>query len=133
METAMRIPVWLTLGIALVAFLWGGYRVYLALRSEDRSKDSGNGSGTGNGEPEDGARRARADRRRGLGALTRRTHLLFGVVYLLLGVLLVATTFGYNPIGSMFGPRTEVPDKSAAPSKPGSVPSDQLPPVKPGT
>jgi hypothetical protein len=129
METAMRIPVWLTLGIALVAFLWGGYRIYLALRSEDRGKDHGS---SGNNEPEDGAGRARAGRRRGLGALTRRTHLLFGVVYLLLGVLLVATTFGYNPIGSMFGPRTEVPDKAAAPSKPGSVPSDQLPPVKPG-
>jgi len=111
----MRIPVWLTLGIALVAFIWGAYRIRLAFRSD--------------GEDE----RARAEGKRGLFALARRTHFLFGVVYLILGGLLVATTFGWNPIGGLFGPRTEVPDQAAAPSKPGSVPIDQLPPAKPET
>jgi hypothetical protein len=61
----------------------------------------------------------------------RRTHFLIGIVYLLLGAGLIATTFGWNPLGPMFGPRTERPDSGAAPSKPGSVPVDQLPPVKP--
>jgi hypothetical protein len=106
----MRIPVWLTLGIAVLAFLWGGYRIRLALRSDDEDA------------------RAR-DGKRGLFSLARRTHLLFGVVYLLLGVMLVATTLGWNPLGGLIGPRTETPAKQAAPSKPGSVPPDQLPPA----
>lgn len=105
----MRIPVWLTLGIAVLAFVWGGYRIRIALRSDDEDQ------------------RARAEGKRGLFALARRTHLLFGVAYLLLGVMLVATTLGWNPLGGLIGPRTEVPPRDAAPSKPGSVPPDQLP------
>jgi hypothetical protein len=105
----MRIPVWLTLGIAIVAFIWGGYRIRIALRSD--AEDS----------------RAR-DGKRGLFSLARRTHLLFGIVYLLLGFMLVATTFGWNPLGGLFGPSTEVPAKDAAPSKATTIPIDHLPP-----
>src|SRR5690242_10895476 len=100
----MRIPVWLTLGIALLAFVWGGYRIRIALRSDEQDE------------------RARGEGKRGLFALARRTHLLFGIVYLLLGAMLVATTFGWNPIGGLIGPSTETPARDAAPSKPGSVP-----------
>ena len=35
----------------------------------------------------------------GLYAMGRRTHVLIGVVYLLLGGALVATSFGWNPFG----------------------------------
>lgn len=108
----MRIPVWLTLGIAILAFVWGGYRIRIALRSDaedDRARDG----------------------KRGLFALARRTHLLFGVVYLLLGASLVATTFGWNPLGGLIGPPTTAPAKDAAPSKAGTIPIDQLPPPRP--
>jgi hypothetical protein len=112
METAMRVPVWLTLGIALLAFVWGAYRIRIAFRSDDADE------------------RAR-DGKRGLFALGRRTHLLFGIVYLLLGGALLATSLGWNPVGGLLGPRTEPPAHDAAPSKPGSVPADQLPPAPP--
>jgi hypothetical protein len=104
----MRVPVWLTLGIALLAFVWGAYRIRIAFRSD---------------EQDDRAR----DGKRGLFALARRTHFLFGLVYVLLGAALVATTLGWNPLGGLIGPRTEAPAPEAAPSKPGSVPRDQLP------
>jgi hypothetical protein len=53
-----------------------------------------------------------------------------GVIYLLLAGAVIATTFGWNPLGSMIGPSTAPPAKGAAPSKPGSVPIDQLPKPK---
>jgi hypothetical protein len=109
----LRIPVWLTLGIALLAFVWGGYRIRVAMRSDAQDD------------------RARGDGKRGLFALARRTHFLFGIVYVLLGFLLVATTFGWNPLGGLIGPPTAAPTKETAPSKPGSVPADQLPPAPP--
>jgi len=108
----MRIPVWLTLGIAVLAFVWGGYRIRIGLRNDDEDA------------------RAR-DGKRGLFALARRTHVLFGVVYLLLGFALVATTFGWNPLGGLIGPPTEVPAQDAAPSKARTIPIDHLPPPPP--
>jgi hypothetical protein len=107
----MRLPVWLTLGVALLVCVFGAYRMRIAFRSDEEDR--------------------RARERKGLYAMGRRTHFLIGVVYLLLGAGLIATTFGWNPLGPMFGPRTERPAAGAAPSKPGSVPVDQLPPVKP--
>ncbi|HEX3476330.1 MAG TPA: hypothetical protein VHT91_14995 [Kofleriaceae bacterium] len=105
----MRLPVWLTLGVALLVCVFGAYRIRIAFRSDEEDQ--------------------RARERKGLYAMGRRTHLLIGIVYLLLGAGLIATTFGWNPLGSMFGPRTERPARDAAPSKPGSVPVDQLPPA----
>lgn len=105
----MRLPVWLTLGVALLVCVFGAYRIRLAFRSDEEDE--------------------RARERKGLYAMGRRTHFLIGIIYLLLGAGLIATTFGWNPLGSMFGPRTERPASGAAPSKPGSVPADQLPPA----
>jgi hypothetical protein len=102
----MRVPVWLTLGIALAAFLFGAYRIRLGLRSDDA-------------DPQ--ARSAR-----GLHAMGRRTHVLMGIVYLLLGGLLIAMSFGWNPVGGMFGPATSAPTKDTAPTRTG-VPVDHLP------
>jgi hypothetical protein len=38
--------------------------------------------------------------KKGLYAMGKRTHLLIGIVYLLLSAALVATSFGWNPFGS---------------------------------
>jgi hypothetical protein len=103
----MRVPVWLTLGVAVLVCVFGLYRIRMAFRSDEEDQ--------------------RARERKGLYGMGRRTHFLVGVIYLLLGAGLVATTYGWNPLGGMIGPRTERPASDAAPSKPGSVPIDQLP------
>ena len=104
----MRIPVWLTLGVAALVVIFGVYRIRMVFRSDEED--------------------ARAKARKGLYGLGRRTHLLVGIVYLLLGAALVATSFGWNPFGNVFGPDTEVPTKDTAPSH--SIPIDKLPPPK---
>lgn len=105
----MHVPQWLTIGVAAIVMIFGFYRMRIAFRSDEEDQ------------------RARA--RKGLYAMGRRTHFLIGVVYLLLGGALMATSFGWNPMGGMFGPATETPGKAAAPSKDGSVPADGLVPA----
>jgi len=104
----MRVPVWLTLGVAILVLLFGAHRIRIAFRSDEEDE--------------------RARSRKGLYAMRRRTHFLVGVVYLLLGAALIATTFGWNPIGSMIGPPTEPPRKETAPTKAGTISIDHLPP-----
>jgi hypothetical protein len=79
----MRVPVWLTLGVAVLVCVFGLYRIRIAFRSDEEDE------------------RARA--RKGLYAMGRRTHFLIGVIYLLLGGALIATSFGWSPLGDMFG------------------------------
>jgi len=107
----MRVPTWLTIGIALVVCGFGLYRIRLAFRSGEAGEA---------GEGDEGRTR------RGFYAMGKRTHFLIGVVYLLLGGALIATSYGWNPFSNMFGPRTEAPTKDTAPTK-GGVPVDQLP------
>jgi hypothetical protein len=103
----MRIPVWLTLGVAVIVLGFGSYRLFLAFRKPtDLDKP-----------------------KRGLYAMSKRSHLLIGTVYVLLGIGLVATSFGFNPFGGSIGPDTQAPTKDTAPSPAGSVPKDQLAPV----
>lgn len=90
----MRVPVWLTLGIAALVMIFGVYRIRLALKVKDQSGD----------QP-----------RKGLYAMGKRTHLLIGIVYLLLAGALVATSFGWNPFGDSFG-STEKPPADKAPT-----------------
>ena len=99
----MRIPVWLTVAIAILVTGFGAFRIYLAMKKP--VEDDG--------------------RRGGFYRMSRRTHALIGTVYLLLGAALIATTLGWNPFGDLFGVDTETPPKSEAPST--SVPVDQLP------
>ena len=101
----MRIPVWLTLGVAALVIVFGVHRIRLSFRSEEEE--------------------ARARQRKGLYAMGRRTHRLIGIVYLLLGAALVATSFGWSPFGDLFGPSTAVPKEKPTST---SVPIDQLPP-----
>ena len=104
----LRLPIWLTLGIAALVIIFGVYRIVLSRRTE--------------------AEEARAQKRKGLYAMGRRTHLLIGIVYLLLGAGLVAASFGWNPFGNMFGPSTEEPSRDKMPSK--TIPLDNLPAPK---
>jgi hypothetical protein len=104
----MRVPVWLTLGVALLVCGFGVYRISLAFRSDVENE------------------RARA--RKGLYAMARRTHFLIGLVYLLLGAALISASYGWNPFGALFGPSTTAPTKDTAPTKGSSVPIDHLPP-----
>ena len=101
----MRVPVWLTLGVALLVCLFGAYRIRLGFRSDEDDQ--------------------RAREKKGLYAMGRRTHFLIGVIYILLGGALVATSFGWNPFGSAFGPRTEAPRKDAQAPAPAKDPAPQ--------
>ena len=105
----MRVPVWLTLGVAILVLVFGAYRIRLAFRSDEEDQ------------------RARA--KKGLYAMGRRTHFLIGLIYVLLGGALIATSFGWNPFGNFFGPSTEAPTKDTAPTKT-KVPIYQLPEPK---
>lgn len=93
MRGAMRIPMWLTLGVAGLVIVFGLYRMRLAFRSP--------------------AEEQRARQRKGLFALAGRTHFLIGLIYLLLGGALVATTFGWNPLAGTLG--TEAGTEAAKP------------------
>lgn len=94
----MRIPVWLTLGAAILVIVFGVHRIRLSFRSD--------------------ALEERARQRKGLYAMSRRTHRLIGIVYVLLGASLIAAMFGWNPVGSLLGPGTDATTPSTAPSKP---------------
>lgn len=86
----MRVPQWLTLGVAALVIVFGLYRIWMATR---RDADE------------------RAAKRWGLFGLPRRTHALIGVIYLLLGGALIATSFGWNPLAT-------------APEQPPTAPAD---------
>lgn len=101
----MRIPVWLTIAIAVFVTAFGAFRIYLAVKKPDATEEAP---------------------RRGFYRMGRRTHALIGVVYLLLGAALVATTLGWNPFGDMFAVDSKTPPKDEAPQKT-PVPVDQLP------
>ena len=107
----MRVPVWLTLGIALIVCVFGLYRIRLAFRADVADE--------------------RARPRKGLYSMGRRTHALIGVVYLLLGGALIATSFGWNPFGGAFGARTEAPRKDVAPRAGVPVTTPAKPDAKP--
>lgn len=105
----MHIPIWLTLGVAALVIFFGAYRIRIALRSD-----------------EDNAKRPTLF---GRSSMRGRTHLLIGIVYVLLGVGLVATALGWNPFGNLIGPSTEKSTKDTGPTK-GGIPVDPLPPQK---
>ena len=72
----MTLPTWVTFLVAAVVMLFGGYRIWLAMRTE--------------------AAEERARQKRGLYSLPRRTHFLFGLLYLVLGGFLIAAGLGFK-------------------------------------
>lgn len=80
----MRLPLWLTFTCAAMVILWGAYRIRLGLRSQEAEQ--------------------RAREKKGLFAMPRRTHLLVGVIYLILGGGLIAIALGWNPLASSSAP-----------------------------
>jgi hypothetical protein len=110
---AVHVPVWLTLGVAGLVIVFGLYRIWLATRKRDPEADQTKRSLLGGG----------------IYRMSPRTHVLVGIVYLLLGGALIATSFGWNPFGNAFGPSTETPAKDKAPTK-GAIPIDGLPTKK---
>ncbi len=71
------VPQWLALLVAGAVILFGIYRLWLAF-----------------GGPSD---EARAEERRGLMGVPRRHHGAIGIIFMLVGGALIATSFGWNP------------------------------------
>jgi hypothetical protein len=115
----MRIPAWLTLGVAILVLGFGAFRLWLAFRPEPKSDDSTSSGSSGSPRP----------RARGIYAMRKRTHLLVGTIYLLLAIGLTATVFGWNPFGNTVGPGTTATTPQTAPTKT-TIPIDQLPKPK---
>jgi hypothetical protein len=109
--SGVRVPAWVTLGIAVVVIFFGLYRIRMALQKP--VTDAG---------PKRGALGA------GYYRMSPRVHATIGVLYLALGGALIATSFGWNPFGRNIGPATEQPAKGEAPVKPSSVPVDTIKP-----
>jgi len=120
----VRVPVWVTLGVALLVIGFGSYRIWLSLRPEPPKDDDKPVTD----KPVTGMP-SRSLFAGGFYRMGKRTHLFVGVIYLLLGAALIATSFGWNPLGNAFGPDTEKPSKDNAPTK-GGVPIDQVPAPK---
>ncbi len=71
----MVIPAWITYLVAAMVMLFGFYRLFIACTAD----------------PE------KLKQTKGLYGLPRRTHALFGILYLLLGVFLISAGLGYHP------------------------------------
>jgi hypothetical protein len=97
----MALPAWIFFLIAVWVIAFGVFRIVMAVK---RSRLAAS-------EP---------DRpnfmKRGLYALSPRTHILFGVVYIALGGCLVAMGFGWQPGAGCLGKQTpEAGDTTRAP------------------
>jgi hypothetical protein len=77
MNPIASLPNWIFFVVGGSVAIFGLYRLKIGFRSEIEEED--------------------AKKRGGLFARGRRVHLLYGLVYLVLGVMLVATGFGYKP------------------------------------
>jgi hypothetical protein len=72
---------------------FGGYRVWLGLRNEPPATEQ---------DPDLGGR-SRSVFAGGFYRMGKRTHLAIGTIYLLLGAVLLATAFGFNPFAAVGG------------------------------
>jgi hypothetical protein len=68
------LPVWLVVLVGVVVTLFGLFRMRLAMRSKEDEE--------------------RARRQGGMFAYPRRTHVLFGIVYIAMGVMLILGAMG---------------------------------------
>lgn len=95
MYSAMHVPPWLTLGFAIIVIAFGLYRIRLSVKKVDPEAAKGSVMGGG------------------FYRMSPRAHLVIGVLYLALGGALVATSFGWNPFGSMFAAKADQAPKTA--------------------
>ncbi|MEO8845754.1 MAG: hypothetical protein ABI591_23205 [Kofleriaceae bacterium] len=91
----MRVPPWVTLAVAVLVIVFGLYRLRMSLKKVDpeATKKSVMGGGFYRMSP--------------------KAHLVIGLLYLALGGALIATTFGWSPLGGLTGK----PDEPPAPHK----------------
>lgn len=93
----MTIPRWLLFLVAAWVIAFGLFRIYIALRRPRQLSPQ------------------RPDyMQKGMFARSPRTHVLFGVVYLVLGAFLIATGFGWAPVLDVAACMGQ-PDASASP------------------
>jgi len=83
--------------VAIMVIVFGIHRIRLSFRSA-AAEDA-------------------ALQRKGLYAMGRRKHRFVGLLYVLLGAALIATTFGWNPMGNLFASETQ-PGETTKPSLP---------------
>jgi len=81
----VNVPRWLLFLVAAWVIGFGLFRIHIALRPRPRGPGGPNFM------------------RRGLYARTPRSHILFGILYLMLGGFLIATGFGWAPVMDMGG------------------------------
>jgi hypothetical protein len=79
----MTVPPWLTFLVAGMVIFFGLYRLWIAFRQRP-------------------AERERGVERKGLYGLPPRRHLLFGILYLILGGMLIAGALGYSVLPPLF-------------------------------
>ncbi len=108
---AVRVPFWIPLAFAVLVIAFGLYRIRLATKKEPAPAEGDVKRSVMGG---------------GFYKMSPRTHLLIGIIYLMLGGALIATAFGWNPFGNALGPSTETPTKDKAPTKSG-IPIDTIP------
>jgi hypothetical protein len=101
MYSAMHVPPWFTMAFAIIVIAFGLYRIRLSLKKVD-TEAPGKGGMMGGG----------------FYRMSPRAHLVIGILYLALGGARVATSFGWNPFGSMFGDKADEPPPPKSPHKP---------------
>ena len=91
----MVLPPWIFFLIAVWVIAFGVFRIVMAVKRSRLARS----------EPE------RPNfMKRGLYSLSPRTHILFGVVYILLGGCLVAMGFGWQPGSGCLGAEKQSPE-----------------------
>ena len=73
----MAIPQWLSITIAALVIVFGGYRLWLAVAGPSDEE--------------------RAKHRRGMLAMSRRSNGLVAILYFIVGAALLASSFGWTP------------------------------------
>ncbi len=81
MPSVVHVPRWVTLAVSVLVIAFGLYRISMALRKRDPEATKKSVMGGG------------------LYRISPRAHLFVGLIYLALGGALIATTFGWSPLG----------------------------------